>query len=307
MSKKQKWILTALCALFGVGTLLFYSLGCGGENGDDGKDSVNNFLECPVYQKPAEDGLRCINLEMANLYFKVIDCSVANPRPGENIDGRRLLVPYVNILIKEFIPNNIQPNTQQYVTSELGDYLTQVLPYIPIEVSLSKDGYFPVQHYIPQVVESTSQDIVYQMCPLWMVDGGGPPVGPNTPIIELTVVIETVDFLGDIQVETITIVNPVFNFVVDTIEITDVNSVSVDGDVQVGDITINDPEIVTNGNIVVDDAGDVIISGDDISLTGTGNTTVDLNGPSSLTLDGDVFVTGPVEIDDVTGQIFVTP
>ena len=306
MSARTKWILTIACIIFGIGTFLFYSLSCGGNDGDDGRDALNNYIECPVYQKPSEDGLYCIDLEDANLYFQVIDCSVSSPRPGESIDGRRLVVPYANIIVKEFIPNNVQPNIQQYVTSEMGTYTTQVLPYIPIEVSVAKDNYFPITDYIPQVVEGTDQTIVYELCPLWFINGDGPPED-DPPVFYVTVVIETVDFLGDIQVETITIVNPVFNFTVDTIDITGVNTVSVDGDVEIGDITINDPEITTNGNIVVDDAGDVIIEGDDISVQGTGDTNVELNGPSSLTLGGDVVVTGPVEIDDVTGQVTVTP
>jgi hypothetical protein len=305
MTKTQKRIITALCILFGIGTVLFYQCGCAGDDGKDGA-TVTIPLECGALEKENDDGDECVALEQISLTFYVVDATVVDPRPGEYIGNRKLVIPGARIVIRQFIPDFVGPPYAEYVTTELGTTTVSVYPLVPVEYSISKDGYIPKEVYVDEFPEGVDQLLTYELIPNWVVTGEDPP-GDDPPIFEVTVVIESVDYEGQIVIETVVIQDPIFNFYVNTIDITGVNTVEVDGDVTVGDVTLNNPAISTNGDIVQNADGDIVITGDDIMIEGTGDTSMNLQGNSSLTLDGDVTVSGPVEIDDVTGQIVITP
>lgn len=283
---------------------------CEGNDGSNGNPGEVIFVNCPPFQQVIvveendTTSSACEDLPLAQVRFILMDDTVKNPRPGESIEGRDLIINDGRLVVEEMIPGWPTPQTQEYITTELGSPLIFLHPNIPIRVLISAEGFLPTTLNFQSFTPGFDGVLEYSLMPLWVLDEDGATAVSQPIIVQVT--IETVDVTGGANIDTVEIINPIFNLVVKDMQITSPTSVTLDGDVNINGIVIEDPTIITNGTIEVD-ANGIVIQGDDITVAGSGDTTVEFDGVTNIAIEGDVELVNGITIDADDVIVFDLP
>lgn len=114
-------------------------------------------------------------------------------------------------------------------------------------------------------------------------------IDPDSLVI--TVVIDNVNVTPDALI--INADNVEFN--VENVSIVSPTAIQLQGSIQIGDFILNDPTINTNGTIQIDPQGNVIVEGDDMTVSASGG--VNLTTGDVILEDMDVSVVGQTELE----------